>query len=66
MLSLPIHQIIPSVASLVAHAGHGSSQSIPLLHYISEPQHAWMFAAAIVIVGAIMFSGLLLRETAQD
>ena len=66
MLSLSIHQIIPSVLSLVAHAGHGTSQSTSVLHYINEPQHAWMLSAVIVIVGVIMFSGLLLRETAQD
>lgn len=40
---------------LVAHEGHGHTapgQGNSLWHYLTEPQHAWVFAALVVVAAA--------------
>lgn len=40
---------------LFAHEGHGHSaagQGSTLWHYLTEPQHAWVFAALVVVAAA--------------
>lgn len=40
---------------LFAHEGHGHTapgQGNALWHYVTEPQHAWVFAALVVVAAA--------------
>ncbi len=50
--------------SLFAHEGHGHSvagDGNTLWHYVSEPQHAWVFAALVVVV----IVAVLLRKSSH-
>lgn len=44
-----------SVSVLYAHEGHGhtaAGQGSTLWHYLTEPQHAWVFVALVVVAAA--------------
>ncbi len=47
--------VLPSTL-LFAHEGHGhteAGQGNSLWHYITEPQHAWVFAALVVAAAVL-------------
>lgn len=44
-----------SGSALFAHEGHGHTapgQGSTLWHYVTEPQHAWVFVALVVVAAA--------------
>jgi hypothetical protein len=65
MLSLQATDVLTLATSLIAHAGHGTTESSNLWHYVAEPQHLWALSAVVLVTSAFVFSGLLLRETSQ-
>ncbi|WP_146582205.1 hypothetical protein [Neorhodopirellula pilleata] len=53
---------LSGVGTVMGHEGHGHTppgQGNSLWHYLSEPTHAWVFAAVITVsVGMVLFHKL--------
>lgn len=47
-------------ATLFAHPGHGDSAGHSLLHYLTEPMHAMVFGAVVLMI-AISSTWLILK-----
>ncbi|MCM2373339.1 hypothetical protein [Aporhodopirellula aestuarii] len=60
--------ILPATL-VMAHKGHGhgaASQGNSFWHYLTEPQHAWVFAALVVLsVAVIGYRWLERTETSK-
>lgn len=52
--------LIIDKAALFAHPGHGDSAGHSLLHYLTEPMHAMVFGAVVLMI-AISSIWLILK-----
>lgn len=60
--------ILPATL-VMAHEGHGhgaAGQGNGFWHYLTEPQHAWVFVALVVVSAAVVGYRWLERTEAAD
>ncbi len=41
---------IPGIIALRAHPGHGATEDHSLIHYLTEPMHAMVLAAVLLMI----------------
>ncbi|MFG0287567.1 MAG: hypothetical protein ACF8CQ_05315 [Rhodopirellula sp. JB044] len=54
---------------VMGHEGHGhgaAGQENTLWHYLTEPQHAWVFALLVVVAAAVIGYRWLERDQHQN
>lgn len=64
-----VSAIFLSTGMAMAHEGHGhtaSGQGNSVWHYLTEPQHAWVFAAVVTVGVGVMLFGSLQKQTQED
>ena len=65
LVSSIIFFVLGNIA-LLAHPGHGSTDGHSLIHYLSEPMHAMVLAAVVLMVAGSVTWLILKKKKAAE
>ncbi len=61
LLSSCVILLLTGIKNLYAHPGHGSTDGHSFIHYLTEPMHAMVLAAVIIMIASSV-TWLILRK----